>query len=54
MRFLIFHGAITDKDYYRHDIGKEKGAAQIATWLGVTWEELQDEYRQSLTAVSST
>lgn len=54
MRFLIFKGANTDRSNYMKDLATEKGAAQIVTWLGVTWDELQGEYQRSLESSSRT
>jgi len=54
MRFLISKGANTNSSRYKKDLATEKGAAQIVTWLGVTWDELQGEYQQSLESPSRT
>ncbi|CAK7198480.1 hypothetical protein SEUCBS139899_001141 [Sporothrix eucalyptigena] len=47
MRMLIRHGASPANIGYLIQKGTAKGAAQIWDWLGVTWDELVDEYRQS-------
>jgi hypothetical protein len=47
MRMLIRNGANPTNIGYEIKYGKAKGAAQIVEWLGVTWDELVDEYRRS-------
>ncbi|KAH8887852.1 hypothetical protein GQ53DRAFT_872606 [Thozetella sp. PMI_491] len=46
MQFLILNGARTESLPTEKDIGTEIGALQIAKWLGVTWEELVEEYQR--------
>ncbi|KAK6073797.1 NACHT domain protein [Seiridium cupressi] len=42
---LVLRGADTSSRRHRRDLATEKGAEQILTWLGLTWDELNDEYR---------
>jgi hypothetical protein len=53
MQFLIFKGAIIDSWSHKKSIAEEKGAAKIVTWLGMTSEELSDQYQQSQDPSSS-
>jgi hypothetical protein len=43
MKYLLLKGARTLGRSGR-EIGQEKGAMGIATWVGETWEELQHRY----------
>ncbi|KAK6074241.1 NACHT domain protein [Seiridium cupressi] len=45
IRVLVLRGADTSSRRHRRDLATEKGAEQILTWLGLTWDELNDEYR---------
>ncbi|KAK9780358.1 hypothetical protein SCAR479_02995 [Seiridium cardinale] len=45
IRILVLRGADTSSRRHRRDLATEKGAEQILTWLGLTWDELNDEYR---------
>ncbi len=47
MRMLIRHGASPTNIDHLIKRGEANGAAQIVAWLGVTWDELVDEYQRS-------
>ncbi|KAI5458907.1 hypothetical protein BGZ63DRAFT_389893 [Mariannaea sp. PMI_226] len=47
-KYLILKGASTySKVPGSYDLGDEKGARGIATWVGMTWEELREQYARS-------